>query len=114
MYKDSLAAKIRSSGNQLKFKNSVKEYDNDAMKEKSLIPKHKKSKSQTAIMGINIDKHGSHHDMQEESTYTTQIKVNTKRAIKRRSDKRKKSIQNDDNNIKVDIGLRYQVNNRSK
>lgn len=114
LYKDSLAAKIRSSGNQIKFKNSVKEYhNNSATKEKSLLPKHKKSKSQTAIMGINYEKHHGTHEVQEESTYTTQIKVNTKRAIKRQSEKRK-SIQNDDNNIKVDIGLRYQINNRSK
>lgn len=77
-----MASKIRSSGNQLKFKNSVKEYENDPIKDKSLIGKHKKSKSQTAIMGINIDnKNNSHQDAQEESTYTTQIKVNTKRAI---------------------------------
>lgn len=82
VYKDSLVAKLRSSGNNLKFKNSVKEYDNDIINEKRLISKHKKSKSQTAFMGSNIEKHASNqNENHDESTYTTQIKVNTKRAI---------------------------------
>jgi len=109
LYKENIAKK-RTAGNHLKFKQSVKEYYNNAVKEEPGMSRHKKSKSQTAILGVKMDRQSSQHEPNDESTYTTHIKVNTKRDVKQR----KKSIQNDKNTIKVDIGVSYQGNNRAK